>query len=102
MEEAGEMGRELKHVWIDEQERLARVGNRSRAQDEALQARLPRLREELADVLAFLLKIANSAGIDLEAAYVEKMGKNWQRSWRRPGQPADDDLPHRSREDKGP
>ena len=32
-------------------------------------------------MLAFLLKIANSAGIDLEAAYVEKMGKNWQRSW---------------------
>ncbi len=88
-EEVGEVGRELKRIWIDEQERLARVGNRYQAQSEAIQARLPQLREELADVLAFLLKVANSAGIDLEAAYVEKMGKNWQRSWpwQRPGQP---------------
>ncbi len=90
MEEVGEVGRELKFVWLDEQERLAKVGNRRQAQDEALQARLPHLREELADVLAFLLKIANAAGIDLEAAYIEKMGKNWQRSWYRPGDQRDD------------
>jgi len=80
-EEVGEIGRELKLIWIEEQARLQKVGNRRQAQDEALQARLSHLKEELADVLAFLLKIANSAGIDLEAAYVEKMGKNWQRSW---------------------
>ena len=84
LEEVGEISRELKAIWLDEQTRLARGSHRRQAQDEALQARLPRLREELADVLAFVLKIANSAGIDLEAAYVEKMGKNWQRSWRQP------------------
>ncbi|MCS7219720.1 MAG: deoxynucleoside kinase [Anaerolineae bacterium] len=85
VEEVGEVSRELKAIWLDEQARLAQVGNRRQAQGEALQAHLPRLREELADVLAFVLKIANSAGIDLEAAYVEKMGKNWQRSWQQPG-----------------
>ena len=31
--------------------------------------------------LAYLLKIANDAGIDLENAYLKKMGENWQRIW---------------------
>ncbi|GAB4561394.1 MAG: hypothetical protein Kow0047_08690 [Anaerolineae bacterium] len=83
MEEVGEVGRELKHIWIAEQSLRERYGNRQEAQDAALEERMPQLREELADVLAFLLKIANAANIDLEAAYVEKMGRNWQRTWDR-------------------
>jgi NTP pyrophosphatase (non-canonical NTP hydrolase) len=33
--------------------------------------------------MAYLLKMANYAGIDLERAYVEKMQANQQRQWRR-------------------
>lgn len=36
---------------------------------------------ELADCLAYLLKLANYAGIDLEAAYVSKMRYNLSRTW---------------------
>jgi NTP pyrophosphatase (non-canonical NTP hydrolase) len=39
------------------------------------------LRNELADVLAYVLKIANYTGIDLEQAYIEKMEKNIGRNW---------------------
>jgi deoxyguanosine kinase len=39
------------------------------------------LRDEFADVLAFLLKLANYVGIDLEAAYLEKMELNQRRQW---------------------
>ena len=40
------------------------------------------LREELADCLAYLLKLANYAGFDLEEAYLEKMRINREREWR--------------------
>jgi len=40
------------------------------------------LREELADCLAYLLKLANYAGIDLEEAYLEKMQINKSREWK--------------------
>jgi deoxyguanosine kinase len=40
----------------------------------------PDLRDELADLLAYTLKLANYVGIDLEQAYLEKMQKNI-RAW---------------------
>lgn len=39
------------------------------------------LGEELADCLAFLLKIANYAQIDLQESYARKMAKNMERVW---------------------
>lgn len=39
---------------------------------------------EMADVLAYLLKLANYTKIDLESAYIEKMKHNRQRSWESP------------------
>jgi NTP pyrophosphatase (non-canonical NTP hydrolase) len=62
---------------------LTQVGNRDEANDRALETVKDNLQEELADALAFLLKIANDTGIDLETAYLKKMGKNWTRSWAR-------------------
>lgn len=41
-----------------------------------------RLGEELADILAYVLKIANYSHVDLEAAYLRKMRTNVNRSWR--------------------
>ena len=37
--------------------------------------------EELADCLAYVLKLANYAGIDLHEAYVNKMRHNMNREW---------------------
>lgn len=41
------------------------------------------LGEELSDCLAYLLKLANYAEIDLQAAYVKKMRRNVTRTWPR-------------------
>lgn len=39
------------------------------------------LSEELADVALYLLQIASIAGIDLERAILDKLDKNYQRTW---------------------
>ncbi len=39
--------------------------------------------EELADILAYVLKLANYGGVDLEQAYLQKMQANINRTWRR-------------------
>ena len=76
-EEVGEIGRELKHAWARRERMRTQVGNREEANDRALETVKDNLQEELADALAFLLKMANDMGIDLETAYLKKMGKNW-------------------------
>ena len=86
-EEIGEVGRVLKDTWRRQDQLLPQVGNRKEAQDRALETVKADLQAALADALAYLLKIANDAGIDLETAYLKKMGQNWQRSWS--AQPAD-------------
>jgi deoxyguanosine kinase len=69
IEEIGELGTVLAGAWRDRA--LRRQNDRG-----------PALREELADCLAYLLKLANDAGIDLEDAYLEKMAHNSTREWR--------------------
>ncbi len=81
-EEVGELSRVLKQTWRQQDRLLPQVGNRQEAHDRALDAAKNDLQAELADTLAYLLKIANDAGIDLELAYLRKMGENWQRSWK--------------------
>ncbi len=83
-EEVGEVSRELKLTWRDAEKWRGRTGNQQQALENALAGRRSLIAEEMADVLAYLLKIANYAGIDLEAAYVDKMGRNWRRSWEAP------------------
>jgi NTP pyrophosphatase (non-canonical NTP hydrolase) len=41
------------------------------------------LGEELADCLAYILKLANYGGIDLQEAYMRKMERNLNRTWPR-------------------
>ena len=74
-EEIGELGRVLKQTWRQQDRLLPQVGNRQEAHDRALDAARNDLQAELADALAYLLKIANDAGIDLELAYLRKMGE---------------------------
>ena len=80
-EEIGEIGRVLKRVWHRQEKLLEQVGNRPEAHDRALETVNADLEEELADALAYLLKLANDAGIDLESAYLKKMSQNRERTW---------------------
>ncbi len=73
-EEVGEVSSAVAQLWRAEQ----RVGD----QGVALNHHRDALAEELADCLAYLVKMANYAGIDLEAAYLSKMRRNLGREWR--------------------
>jgi deoxyguanosine kinase len=80
-EEMGELARALKRMWL-KQSRLEEEGapaleTRRRVLDE----HRVQIQEELADCLAYLLKLSNYAGVDLQKAYVEKMAVNTQRRW---------------------
>ena len=80
-EEVGELGRAFKNAWRTQDALVAQVGNRREAQNRALREHLPAIQEELADLLAYVLKLSNYAGIDLQEAYVKKMRRNLSRSW---------------------
>lgn len=80
-EEMGELARELITVWRDGK-RLAQDGRIAQdAHEEALNRHRSSLRGELADLLAYTLKLANYTGVDLEQAYLEKMRHNMNRDW---------------------
>ena len=75
-EEVGELAATLVETW-----RMERRGGSSR--QEALGQQQESLGEELADCLAYVIKLANYAEIDLEAVYLSKMRKNLGRDWQR-------------------
>lgn len=80
-EEVGEVASELIKIW-GEAKQLAGDGRlTTEAHQLALDKHRPKLRSELADLLAYALKLANYAGIDLEKAYLDKMQTNIGRSW---------------------
>jgi len=80
-EEMGELGSELAELWREEtrQAKQGRAGKKARSA--ALDVRRGDLESELADCMAYLLKLANYAGIDLQAAYLAKMNINQERRW---------------------
>jgi deoxyadenosine/deoxycytidine kinase len=75
-EQLGELGRTLRAVWSKQDQFLAQVGNREEAKDKALEEVALDLQHQLADVFSTLLRVANSAGIDLESAYLSKMQRS--------------------------
>jgi NTP pyrophosphatase (non-canonical NTP hydrolase) len=80
-EEMGEIAKELVKIWKDSQ-RMASDGRPlEKAQQEAINKNRANLRNELADLLAYTLKLANFTGIDLEQAYLDKMKHNIGRDW---------------------
>src|SRR5579884_2239576 len=83
--EIGEFAQVLKKVYwrIDPQRN---EGRSARTLEEALAEHHDELGQELADCLAYLLKIANYTGIDLQAAYLKKMAKNVSHLWTYPQQ----------------
>jgi deoxyguanosine kinase len=80
-EEMGEIAKELVEIWRDTKKLSSDGHGADVAQKESLDKHRANLRAELADLLAYTLKLANYAGIDLEAAYLEKMRTNIGREW---------------------
>ncbi|MFN2184424.1 MAG: hypothetical protein ACK2UU_10555, partial [Anaerolineae bacterium] len=81
-EEMGELGSELAQLWREETQFRLQGYPGERAREAAIEKQKPSLESEMADCMAYLLKLANYAGIDLEAAYREKMNTNRSRNWR--------------------
>lgn len=71
VEEVGEVAKEVRRLT-----KAQKAGF-----DEGVLVATAHLREELADCLAFVVKLANYAQIDLEEAYVQKMRYNMNREW---------------------
>lgn len=80
-EEIGELSSELARLWVEENAMVAQGMKTEQAREVALRQRQPALESELADCMAYLLKLANYANIDLETAYLGKMMTNQDRIW---------------------
>jgi NTP pyrophosphatase (non-canonical NTP hydrolase) len=80
-EEVGELGSELAKLWRSQEMFVAQGKAARQAHSQALQQQQQGIESELADCLAYLLKIANYTGIDLESAYLSKMKQNQAREW---------------------
>lgn len=80
-EEMGELGSALAELWREEAREQSKGKSRDEAHVVALNGRQANLEGELADCMAYLLKIANYAGIDLDRAYRAKMKINQERAW---------------------
>ena len=80
-EELGELGAEVAQLWKTHHRLAAGQNGDTKALEQALTQHRRQLKSELSDCLAYLLKLANYTGIDLEAAYMEKMSLNLGRVW---------------------
>ena len=81
-EEIGELGSEYAKLWLQEDTLVSRGYGPIEARQVALDKQRQTLESELADCMAYLLKLANYADVDLEAAYLRKMQVNQARTWR--------------------
>lgn len=81
VEEVGQLSTELVKIWTEM--KLASINN-GRDPDQLLEEAIDKnrtvLKDELADLLAHLLNLANYTGIDLEEAYLAKMRSNLTRN----------------------
>jgi deoxyadenosine/deoxycytidine kinase/NTP pyrophosphatase (non-canonical NTP hydrolase) len=82
-EELGELGSALADLWREEAALEIKGQEAKQARQLALALYRETIESELADCMAYLLKLANYAGIDLEAAYLGKMNANRARTWPR-------------------
>jgi len=78
--EMGELAKEiLRYTWL--QEELG-PNDPNDSNDSRLAETRRNIGLELADCLAYLLKLANYTGHDLQSVYTEKMLMNIQRTWK--------------------
>ncbi len=78
--EVGEVAQVLKKVHYMQNPR--RNEGEIRTLAEALAAHREDIGQELADCLAYIFKLANYTGVDLQQAYLAKMEKNLERTWK--------------------
>jgi len=78
--EVGEVAQVLKkvHFMVDP----GRNDQEVKTLEEALAEQRENMGQELADCLAYIFKMANYTGVDLQQAYLTKMRKNLDRTWK--------------------
>ncbi|MBV9228128.1 MAG: MazG-like family protein [Chloroflexi bacterium] len=76
--EIGEVAQVLKQVHF----MAYRNDEEAKTLEDALIEQRENLGQELADCLAYIFKLANYTGVDLQAAYLQKMSKNLHRTWK--------------------
>lgn len=76
--EVGELAQVIKKVHF----MMSRNDGESVSLEDALAACRESIGEELADCLAYIFKIANYTGVDVQKAYLEKMERNLERTWK--------------------
>jgi inosine/xanthosine triphosphatase len=88
--EVGELGKEIAKAYLKAKRTMKKTDSSAKEWEldmfqaafrDALKEYREEIGSELADCLAYVLKLANYTGIDLETAYLMKMKKNIQRSW---------------------
>lgn len=83
VETAGELAADLAKVWAASKQQLVSGQGPAEALERALEMNRGALQDELAGIMATILKLANLTGIDLERAYLDAMRINIARA----GQP---------------
>lgn len=78
--EVGEVAQVLKRV--HHMQDPQRNDGETKTLEEALDIHREDIGQELADCLAYIFKLANYTGVDLQRAYLEKMEKNLERTWK--------------------
>ena len=81
-EEMGELGHEIASLWKEENALEGQGLPVPQSQRTAMDKCRLSIAGELADCMAYLLKLANYTSVDLETAYLTKMQTNRQRTWR--------------------
>lgn len=76
--EVGEVAQVLKKVHF----MMSRNDGESVTLQDALATYRESIGQELADCLAYIFKLANYTGVDLQKAYLEKMTRNLERTWK--------------------
>jgi len=79
--EVGEVAQVLKKVHFMVSPRRNEEG-KAVPLEEALAEQREQIGQELADCLAYIFKLANYTGVDLQEAYLKKMRKNLDRTWK--------------------
>src|SRR5882724_281358 len=79
--EIGEVAQELKKVHFMVSPDRNKQGE-AIPLEEALNIQRENIGQELADCLAYIFKLANYTGVDLQEAYLKKMRKNIDRTWK--------------------
>ncbi|MFK7803545.1 MAG: deoxynucleoside kinase [Anaerolineae bacterium] len=81
VEEMGELARNFTKVWTRRTSLLNAGMEAAEAQQQAIRENKTHIGDELADVMAYVLKLANYIDVDLEQVYIAKMMRNINRHW---------------------